>query len=142
MEVKNYSREETLELEKVYCDLDWQNKFKNHKKSQKTVWNELANHLGEEFGINRTGEQCQNKIKNLKKEYYRLKRLPSGSGQEGWPYYSEFNRLYGQTAIVKPVIVVDSLDEDFHVPDIGFVPQILSYLVLVFNVGTMIIRNK
>ena len=110
MEVKNFNQDETLQLVRVYCDYDWQKKFENHKRSQRSIWQEMAEYLKTEFGYIRSATQLKEKVKNLKREYYRLKRLPSGSGQENWPYYSDFSRILGTSAMANPVIVVDSLD--------------------------------
>jgi len=105
---KSFSSGDTLQLVKVYCDPDWQKKFENHKKSQIHVWNELASHIMEAYGTLHTGEQCKNKIKNLKKEFFRLKRLPTGSGGTDWPYYEDFAKIFGGSAMLNPVLVMDS----------------------------------
>jgi len=107
----HFTKNESLCLLQIFCSDNIQKQFKNLKKSHVSVWENVSLQMGEN-NYNRSSRQCKERVKNLKAEFFKRKRMPSGSGQDNWPYFEMFSKLLGESAICKPVMVVDSLDED------------------------------
>jgi Myb/SANT-like DNA-binding domain len=110
--LRHFSVSESKELVKIFCSEAVQVKLTTNKKSHDAVWDDVSSELlNRDPNWIRSAKQCKDKIKNLKKDFYMKKRLHTGSGAEDWPYFADFSKLFGGTAICDPVLIVDSLDK-------------------------------
>lgn len=70
--------------------------------SHETLWNAIAKDMA---GIDST--QCKNKWKALKRKYIEVvdKKNKTGNGPVHWPWFDQFDKLYGAKDNTNPVIV-------------------------------------
>ena len=89
-----------------------QDELRKNPKRNLPVFNEVACKLAETVGTVRTPEQCRNKIKKLKHEYYKTKQINQALRKLGaraeeekrCPFYDIFDRVLGgaEVPIAKP----------------------------------------
>ena len=82
----------------------------NSSKRHQTLWSSISSELLNEQGLNATPKQCENKFKSLKREYKATldHNNRSGSNVKTFPFYEEFNNLYGYKASWKPGFTLSS----------------------------------
>ena len=82
----------------------------NSSKRHQTLWSSISSELLNEQGLNATPKQCENKFKSLKREYKATLDHNNrfGSNVKTYPFYEEFNNLYGYKASWKPGFTLSS----------------------------------
>ena len=94
----NFDFSESMTLLKLWCEPEWQKRFTTAKKSHSSIWHDLATQLSSSTGKERTGKQVSDRIRNLKKEFYKIKRqMGSGAPKPDWPYYEYLQKVLGET---------------------------------------------
>ncbi|KAL1516348.1 hypothetical protein ABEB36_000267 [Hypothenemus hampei] len=93
--------------------------FNRPKCKKIKLWHEIAKEVNEECGETRvSGEECNNKYRNLLKRYKNSKKKANTSGEEPvtWEYFNDFNEILGCKAAISPPenMLLDTLapDED------------------------------
>ncbi len=93
MRACNWSESDTLTLFELWSEPSIQKELKQNYRN-KTVYQQIA-HLLSNAGIKRSWMQCKEKVKKLKKEYYRLQRNGVGEDSAGFPFYEQMCKLIG-----------------------------------------------
>ncbi|XP_020298477.1 trihelix transcription factor GTL1-like [Pseudomyrmex gracilis] len=86
--------------------------FKNDKIRNNIVWKKIGNCLKEK-GYTYTVKQIENKWKNLRKNYIKVKdhNSKSGASYKKCKYYDEMEEIYGKSPIVQPVALASNLSQ-------------------------------
>jgi len=86
--------------------------FKNDKIRNDTVWKKIADCLNEK-GYTYTIKQIENKWKNLRKNYIKVKdnNSKSGASFKKCKYYDEMEEIYGKSHSVQPVATASNLSQ-------------------------------
>lgn len=85
--------------------------FKNDKLRNETVWKKIADCLKEK-GYTYTVKQIENKWKNLRKNYIKVKDNNSKSGASFKKCkYEEMEEIYGKSHIVQPAATASNLSQ-------------------------------
>ena len=107
-----WSRDEVLKLIELWGDGSIQAQLEGCKRNQE-VYDKIAADL-RDAGFERTGKQCQDKIKKLKGEYRKIKdkRNKTGEGRfPEWDYFDTMDEILGHRPATQPPVVVNSMDE-------------------------------
>lgn len=94
-------------LRKEHTDL-----FKNDKVRKEVVWKKIAESFKEK-GYKYIAKQIENKWKNLRKNYMKVKdnNNKSGAPLKKCKYYDEMEEVYGKSPSVQPVVVASNLSQ-------------------------------
>ncbi|XP_036148167.1 trihelix transcription factor GTL1-like [Monomorium pharaonis] len=92
-------------LRKEHNDL-----FKNDKIRKDIAWKKIAEFFKEK-GYTYTAKQIENKWKNLRKNYMKIKdnNKKSGASLKKCKYFDEIEEIYGKSSSVQPVAVASNL---------------------------------
>ncbi|KAK4885737.1 hypothetical protein RN001_002008 [Aquatica leii] len=103
-----WTHESILLLLTLYEDHNEQ--FKSSKKRNKTIWNLIGQSMSQK-GYPFTGDNCDIKFRNLKKTYKRIKDNNNGSGRGAisWPYFKQFDELFGSSHAVLPIATASNI---------------------------------
>jgi Myb/SANT-like DNA-binding domain len=110
-----FTDEESMLLINIFGQPEIQAKFKNNKKGHRTIWREIATQLSSlsDHKFNRTDQQCKDRLGNLKKKYFALKReLRSGDSTPTWHFWDELNVIFGARPTANPQVVYDSFGDE------------------------------
>lgn len=91
---------------------DYENEFKSTSIRNNKVWQMIADDLKKENPLwNNTGTQCENKFKDIRKSYTKIKDHNNQSGAElkTCKFYDEMEAVLGEKPIVKPISVSSNL---------------------------------
>ncbi|KAM9301568.1 1-aminocyclopropane-1-carboxylate synthase-like protein 1 [Gastrophryne carolinensis] len=120
----NWSDPEVVELLQLWGNESVQMELESCLRNQH-VFNRIADVLREK-GINRTGDQCREKIKKMKLEYRRLKdNSKTLRGGRAWKFYEVMDRvltrrpslsygILGSTGVLNQSVLQNPLSEGFH----------------------------
>ena len=77
----------------------------------KTVYDKLAEDMAG-YGYSRTGGQCRERIKKLKKDFKKtkdnLKQTGNGNRRKQCKFFDKLNEILGERPSIKPAVVIDS----------------------------------
>jgi len=88
------------------------NFFKNDKIKKDVAWKKIAEFFKEK-GYSYTAKQIENKWKNLRKSYMKIKdnNNKSGASFKKCKYFDEMEEIYGKSPSVQPVVIASNLSE-------------------------------
>ena len=107
--MSGWTNAETTALIGLWGDESVQEKLRGPAKT-KPVFEKIAEKL-RQMGYDKTGVQCQTKIKNLTSKYWKVKdnNRKSGSGTDAsFPFFDAMDDILGTRAASEPPIIVDS----------------------------------
>ena len=107
-----WNRDEALKLIEIWGDGAIQAQLEGCKRNQ-DVYDKIAADL-HDASFERTGKQCQDKIKKLKGDYRKVKdkRNKTGEGRyPEWDYFDSMDAILGHRPAMQPPVVVSSADE-------------------------------
>ncbi|EFN87071.1 hypothetical protein EAI_13383 [Harpegnathos saltator] len=96
----------------IYAWKEYENNFKNGKCKSSEVWKKIASVLqNENSQWLYTGIQCENKFKELRKKYVKVKDYNKQSGNSPMTskFFNEFEEILGDKPCMQPVALASSL---------------------------------
>ena len=105
-----WQEEETIKLLDLWSEENVQALLEGCARN-KTVYDKLAEDMAG-HGYNRTGGQCRERIKKLKKDFKKtkdnLKQTGNGNCRKQCKFFDKLNEILGERPSIQPAVVIDS----------------------------------